>query len=157
MIDLSSGVTLIKQVYDLVSAIKTARDKKQVDEAVGELQQKIAELQMFNAAVTDLYSAERAHGRELEDKLNQLEEFEVKRVNYIFHATAAGSWVLIPKTHVESKEPHIYFCACCFENRVISVLQPKPDLLFRGGYYIHYCPRCKNEYATDAVFPDPDD
>ncbi|EBC3783254.1 hypothetical protein CUL37_09130 [Salmonella enterica] len=153
MIDLSSGVTLIKQVYDLVSVIKTARDKRLVDEAVGELQQKIAELQMFNARLADCYSAERAHNRELMDKLNQLEDFEAKRVNYAHHTTAAGSLVLVEKPSAETKEPPVYICACCFGDRVISFLQPKPDILFYGGYYIHYCPRCNNVYSTDAVPP----
>lgn len=151
--DLMSGVSLFRQAFDLLKLIQETRDKKRIDEAVGELRQKITELQMLNSELSNRLQANLTVNRELTEKINKLDDFAAKSKLYIPYATAGGSWVYTKDAVVNSKEPRPYVCPHCYEDHVVSFLQPDTRLSFKGGYFIHYCPRCRNEYLTDEVPP----
>ncbi|EMQ1857118.1 hypothetical protein WEV46_004607 [Salmonella enterica] len=151
--DLLSGVTLFRQAFDLLKLIQETRDKKRIDEAVGELRQKITELQMLNSELSNSLQASLTVNRELTEKINKLDDFAAKSKLYIPYATAGGSWVYTLDAVENSKEPRLYVCPHCYEDHVISFLQPNTNISFNGGYFIHYCPRCRNEYFTDEVPP----
>ena len=144
--DVFSGFTVAKQALELLKVIKEGRDDGLVKQAAGELYEKITELQMLNAELSNLYQSERQVTVKLREEKAKIEMFAVKAENYELHTTEGGSTVYRSKlSSDEVVKPHC-LCANCFSNNVISILQPSTEKAAYAGFFINYCPQCKNEY-----------
>lgn len=144
--DIMSGVAAAKQAFELLKVIKESHDQSIINKAAGELSEKITALQMLNAELSGLYQSEREVTVNLREEKAKIEMFAVKAENYDLHTTEGGSTVYRSKlTSDEVVKPH-YLCAHCYSNKIISILQPGVQRTTAGGFFIHYCPQCKNEF-----------
>ncbi len=151
--DILSGFTVAKQALDLLKVIKEARDQVLIKQAAGELSEKITELQMLNAELSSLYQAEREVTMQLKKEKAKIEMFAVNAANYELHTSEGGSTIYRSKAAADSVVQHHYLCTHCYGEHVISILHPSTEKLKFGGFYVHYCPRCKNEYRMGKVPP----
>ncbi|MFS1538894.1 MAG: hypothetical protein ACL7BU_09565 [Candidatus Phlomobacter fragariae] len=122
--DILSGVTLTKQCYDLLKVIISSRDVVIINQSVGELREKITDLQMLNAELASLYHAEKQITMELTNENAKIEIFANQSGNYEIHKSPAGSIVYRSKLSANDEVNLHYLCAHCYQNRVISILQP---------------------------------
>lgn len=151
--DFMSGVAAAKQAYDLLKVIKDSHDQAIISGAIGELHGKITELQMLNAELSGLYQSEREVTVNLREEKRKIEMFVVKAENYELHTSEGGSTVYRSKVAPDDVvKPH-YLCAHCYGKSEISILQPNVSKGAYAGYFIHYCPLCKNEYKMSKVPP----
>lgn len=67
-----------------------------------------------------------------------------------------GSVVYRSKNPAESSAPHHYLCAHCYQEQTISILQPSTERNRSAGFFVSYCPRCKNEFRMGKVPPLPE-
>ncbi|WP_312836669.1 hypothetical protein [Pantoea sp.] len=148
-----SGFTAAKQAYDLLKLIKESHDQAIISGAIGDLHGKITELQMLNAKLSGLYQSERDVAVKLREEKAKIEMFTVKAENYELHTTEGGSTVYRSKKPTGSTIPHHHLCTHCYSNSVISILQPGISTTKSAGYFVHYCPQCKNEYRMGKLPP----
>lgn len=149
--DVFTGFNVARQAFDLLKVIRDGRDESLIREAAGELSENITELQMLNAELSGLYQAERQVTMELREQKKKIEMFAVMGSNYELHTTDGGSTVYrLKKTDNENFQYH-YLCAHCYSESRIAILQPKPERSQHAGFFIHYCPQCKNEYRMQKV------
>lgn len=149
--DFMSGVAAAKQAYDLLKVIKDSRDQAIISGAIGDLHGKITELQMLNAELSGLYQSEREVAVKLREEKAKIEMFSIQAAEYEIHKTAASSVVYRSNSATNNEIGHYYLCAHCYQNRIISILQPSTDKLVKAGYFVHYCPACKNEFKMDKA------
>ncbi|WP_145484240.1 hypothetical protein [Yersinia aldovae] len=145
----TAAIAAAKEAYALVKVLKEARDQSVIDSATGRLNEKITELQMLNAELASLYHAERQVTMKLTDENAKIEMFSAQAAEYEIYRTAASSVVYRSKSATNNEIGHYYLCAHCYQNRIISILQPSTDKLVKAGYFVHYCPACKNEFKMD--------
>ncbi|NXZ86389.1 hypothetical protein HZI30_05490 [Serratia fonticola] len=149
--DFMSGVVAAKQAYDLLKVIKDSRDQAIISGAIGDLHSKITELQMLNAELSGLYQAERDIAGQLREEKRKIEMFIVQAENYELHNTEGGSVVYRSKPSTDGVVESHNLCAHCFGDHKISILQPSVETIKSMGYFVHQCPRCKNEYRMGKV------
>ncbi|EIC5304422.1 hypothetical protein K9904_004131 [Salmonella enterica subsp. enterica serovar Javiana] len=154
--DVFSGIAAAKQAYELIKLITNTRDQAVINKAAGELSEKITELQITNAELAGLYQAERDVTVKLREENNKIEMFSVQAENYDIYTTEGGSTVYRSKKTADSVVPHYYLCTHCFSEYKISILQPSIETIKSMGFFVHQCPRCKNEYRMNKVPPLPD-
>ncbi|HDH8632103.1 TPA: hypothetical protein PJM10_003947 [Escherichia coli] len=152
--DVLSGITAAKQAYDLLKTIKETRDDAVIAKAIGDLHQRITDLQMLNAELSGLYQAEKEIAMKLRDENRKIKMFVVQAENYELHTTEGGSVVYRPKSHSYPSIQQHNLCAHCFGEHKISILQPSTVTIKSNGFFVHSCPRCKNEYRMYRA-PDP--
>ncbi|WP_426607469.1 hypothetical protein [Pantoea anthophila] len=151
--DFMSGVAAAKQAYELLKVIKDSHDQSIISKAAGELSEKITELQILNAELSGLYQSEREVAVKLREEKAKIEMFAVKADNYELYTTEGGSTVYRSKKPADSTVPHHHLCAHCYNNSVISILQPGISTTKAAGFWVHYCPQCKNEYRMTKIPP----
>jgi|GEM_PF-4895702 len=151
--DIFSGFTVAKQALDLAKVIKEGRDDGLVKQAAGDLYEKITELQLLNAELASLYQAERQITVKLTDEKAKIELFALRSADYEIHTTEGGSTVYRSKKPADSTVPHHHLCAHCYNTSVISILQPGISTTKAAGFWVHYCPQCKNEYRMTKLPP----
>ncbi|BCU90728.1 Uncharacterised protein [Yersinia pseudotuberculosis] len=152
--DITSGVVLAKQAYDLLKVIIGSRDAAVINSAVGELREKITDLQMLNAELAGLYHAEKQVTMKLADENTKIEMFASQAAEYEVHKTAAGSIVYRSKSPANDQVGHYYLCATCYQKREISILQPtgkvRTDAL--NNYCKQdFCPACETTYLMHNI------
>jgi hypothetical protein len=151
--DVMAGVALGKQIFELLKIIKDGRDDALVKEAAGNLSEKITELQMLNAELSGLYQSSRDIEVQLRDENNKIKMFVMQAENYELYTTAGNSIVYRPKPSSDEVVNSHYLCAHCFGEYKISILQPSIQTVKSNNFFVHQCPRCKNEYRMDKVPP----
>lgn len=151
--DVFSGLTAAKQAYDLLKVIKDAHDEGVIAKAVGDLHHKITELQMLNAELSGLYQAEREVAMKLREEKTKIEMFIMQAENYELYTTEGGSTVYRSKESADGVITPHYLCAHCFGEHQKSILQPSVETIKSMNFFVHRCPRCKNEYRMNKVPP----
>jgi len=151
--DIMSGYAIVKEAAGLIKVIKEARDEQVIRQAAGDLSAKITDLQLLNAEVSGLLQAERQITMELKAEKAKIEMFTVKSVNYDLYTTEGGATVYRSKKGPDMPVTYHYLCAHCYDNYKISILQPRVDHLRSHGFFVHYCPECKNEFMMNKAPP----
>ena len=154
--DVMAGVTAVKQAYELIKVIKESHDESVIKKAAGDLSEKITDLQLLNAELSGLYQTEREAVVKLKDEKAKIEAFAVNAENYDIFTMEGGSVVYRSKNLAESSTPHHYLCAHCYQEQTISILQPSTERNRSAGFFVSYCPRCKNEFRMEKVPPLPE-
>ncbi|WP_454889359.1 hypothetical protein [Serratia quinivorans] len=138
-----------KQTFDLLKIIQEGRDAALVKNAIGELSQKITELQMLNIEIVGLYHAEKKLTMQLSEEKTKKEIFIQNSANYTVHKTETGTTVYRSKEGFgETNESHD-LCTYCYQNEKISILQPSPKIttIFNQTYINAFCPGCSSEFV----------
>ena len=149
--DVITGINVAKQALELLKVIRDGRDEGLVREAAGQLSEKITELQMLNVELSGMYQAERQITMELREENKKIEMFALQAASYDLHTTDGGSTVYRSKKPAEPDVQFHYLCAHCYSGSKVSILQPKPERSQHGGFFIHYCPLCKNEFRMNKI------
>lgn len=151
--DVMAGVAAVKQAYELIKVIKESHDESVIRKAAGDLSEKITDLQLLNAELSGRYQAERETAVKLREEKAKIEAFAVNAENYDIFTMEGGSVVYRSKKTSESSAPHHYLCAHCYQEQTISILQPSTEKYRSAGFFVSYCPRCKNEFRMGKVPP----
>lgn len=154
--DILSGVTLTKHCYDLLKVITGSRDTVIINQAVGELREKITDLQMLNSELASLYHAEEQITMKLTDENAKIKMFASQSAHYEMHKTPAGSIVYRSKLSASDEVNLHYLCAHCYQNRVISILQPTGGKTNYNGkiFSTSICHSCDSHYLMDYLGDD---
>ncbi|MBW2958943.1 MULTISPECIES: hypothetical protein [Hafnia] len=151
--DFMAGVALGKQILELLNVIKEGRDDALVKEAAGNLSAKITELQMLNVELSGLYQEASNAQVKLRDENNKIKMFIMQAENYELYTTEGGSTVYRSKESADGVITPHYLCAHCFGEHQKSILQPSVETIKSMNFFVHRCPRCKNEYRMNKVPP----
>lgn len=151
--DVMAGMAAVKQAYDLIKVIKESHDDATIKKAAGDLFEKITELQMLNAELSGLYQAEREVAVKLREEKTKIEMFTRNAQCYELHITTGGSAIYRFDESADPTVPRHCICAHCYQNHKISILQPSTKTTKSGGFLVHYCPSCKNEYRMGEAPP----
>lgn len=145
----AAALSAAKQAYDLLKIIQEGRDAALISNAIGELREKITELQMYNVELAGLYHAEKQLSMQLADKNAKNELFAQQAQDYAIYKTGAGSVVYRSEHGTDAEvKPH-YVCAHCYQNKIISILQPSPKItkVFSQDFISAFCPACSSTFV----------
>lgn len=144
----AAAISAAKQAYELIKVIKDARDESVINSALGQLHEKITDLQLANAELSSLYLAEKQMTMKLTEENTHIKMFTLQSAQYEIHTTDAGSTVYRLKQVPESDVKTHYLCANCYQKREVSVLQPTNEMQCRLGCYFteSFCPLCSVKY-----------
>lgn len=151
--ELAGSITAIRESFNLVKVIGDAKTDAEVQAATFELRNKLQDIQMENLKLTDLIFSLKAQIAELEQQIKNQSDFVTKASAYTPHTLESGTFTYIVNSTSGSVNEARYLCANCYENSVISVLQPNPTNPFHRGYFISYCPKCRSEFRMHKTPP----
>ena len=141
-VDLIAGLGIFKSLYNSAKALKDINDATVRNGAIIELQEKILSAREAQSALLERIS-------ELEKQATRFETWEAEKQNYEMKRLASGSIVYALKPEIQGATPARYICTNCYEHRIKSLLQKKPEdraskSLGKPPMYI--CPQCKSEF-----------
>lgn len=99
-----------------------------------------------NLRLIDLLTASKEQIAELEQEIQNDIDFKTSAEAYTMYTLESGTFTYINKKAIDGSERARYLCANCYEERIISILQPKGIF---GAYFQSFCPFCKNEYIMN--------
>ncbi len=151
----AAAITATKQAFELLKIIKDARDEITITNAIGELREKISELQMAHAELSSLYLAEKQITMKLTEENAQIKMFALQSKDYEIYTTDAGSTVYRLKVLPDSDIKTHYLCAHCFQRREISILQPTGETVSttKGRFWENFCPNCATNILMHKMIP----
>ena len=147
IVSFTSALTGLKTAIDIIKT--TSKIDTQY-----EFMNKISELQkIISSVTTDLLLAhsemEKLHYKysQIEKELNQYKNWETKKANYEPKILPPGTTVYITKKPQNSIEENMWFCANCYQNKHICILQAK-DRIYNTSK-IYYCTQCNSDFWID--------
>ncbi|MBI1933851.1 MAG: hypothetical protein HYS24_15070 [Ignavibacteriales bacterium] len=144
MMELSAVLQTIKAANDIIKGIIKINTETAVKEKAIELQSIIILLQEQITACHSFQNRLLEEKRDLEKKLIDMENWEIKKQNYILKEIDFGTFAYVTKDNVESANSNCWFCANCMDqNHTESVYQNRVRGEIRS--FIYYCPNCNNE------------
>lgn len=153
LVETTAAISVAKQAFDLIKILKDSHDKNVIKEALGDLSEKITQLQMANTELSSLYQAEREKTMGLTEEIKKFDMFIQQAANYEMCATEAGSVVYRFKPSPETNMPTHYICAHCYQHKIISILHPCTDRVASGGHFLNFCPECKTKFKMGKTPP----
>ena len=140
----------ITTITTALKSLKLASDiivKAQKINTQIELGTKITELQGIVTSISsDLLKANleiqklQDEKSKIEKKLIDYENWGKEKTKYESKQLTSGTFIYAIKKPKNPTEEKMWFCAKCFNDKQISILQPKVD--------DHFCPLCKTLYRT---------
>ena len=135
-----------------------------MQEAVKAINKEIIEAQNNNVAVLsefmsiqqDLAESEE-QVRELTDQIQKLQDQNSRLEKYQLKSMTSGAKIFVLKAEAETKQFTHEACPNCFQDGIISYLQPtgKSELFHnpKTWFNTNQCPKCKNEYHYGGEKP----
>ncbi|MGP2741050.1 hypothetical protein HP475_13700 [Serratia marcescens] len=154
----TAAITAAKEAFALIKTLKEARDQTVIENATGQLSEKVTELQMLNAELASRYHSEKQLTIKLTDEIAKFTAFSSQAENYAIHTTESGSTVYRLKESPDAQVKTHYVCANCFQKREISILQPTGKVVSDslGSFCAQYlCPRCNATYLMNKIPRNP--
>ncbi|HDS3819546.1 hypothetical protein AB7X32_19200 [Morganella morganii] len=143
--EIVASMSAVRESLNLLKIINEAKNDTELRNATFELQRKLQDIQMDNLKLIDLVYESKARVTELEQEINNKVSFERKVESYSPHTFESGTFSYINNSAIDGSEPPRYLCASCYEQSVVSILQPCKGT----SVYLHsFCPHCKNTYRT---------
>ena len=147
MVEASALVASLTGVFNLANSIKDAVDDTKLQLKTADLVSGIIDLQQQVLAMQVEYSSALADKNELEKKLAEAERWELEREKYELCEIVSGNFAYVSKSSGGTGPPKHYICANCYEDKKKSILNTDYIMGENAGYS---CPRCKNEFQTNA-------
>lgn len=150
------GVDAIKAAAETVATIRGMSgggDPKKIDTAVDDTLAKLGEARREHLQVLDLATSLYKENSRLQDELRRKAAFESRSQAFELTALPEGGVVYAARTTGTDGKPLNYCCPNCFEQEVISYLQPVRVL---EGRTIFGCARCPVKvWIPNEVTPRP--
>ncbi len=140
----------LTKAYESVKEILQQRDEREAQLVLEPLRSKIFEAQEKTLSLHAAYMTMYNKKVELEDRLKEVEQFELDRQDYRLTQVHNGGVVYAfqPTSHAD-KDAH-WLCPRCFEAHKTSILQPMDGR--RGGGIPWECSSCNHQLHTSS-FP----
>jgi DNA-directed RNA polymerase subunit RPC12/RpoP len=91
----------------------------------------------------------------LSDENAKIQMFVTQSAEYEIHETAAGSIVYRSKPSADGKISTYYLCANCYQQRIISILQPTGrqewGSLAGAHVSVSQCPQCRADILMHKI------
>ncbi|QLU25297.1 hypothetical protein HV192_16105 [Klebsiella oxytoca] len=153
--ELSAAMAAIKETAGLVKVINDAKTDAEVKAATIDLQGKLITLQAECFSLGDAIRLRDEEVMRLKDKISEFENFEKQTADFVLKKFDTGALVYSVKKIIDGEETNIYYCSQCFNQRVISILQPSSATFFHAGREEHFsqiqCQRCNAVYGKDKM------
>jgi hypothetical protein len=151
--EIGASLAALKEAFSLVKVIQDAKSDAEIQQATFDLRDRLSTLQMQNINLEELINYYREKIVNLEKEKADRDSFNAQSKRYSPHKMASGAFVYVSKLPAEENIPEHYLCTNCYQNSVISVLQPSTEKHSMGGYFVHSCLRCKSDYKMGEVPP----
>lgn len=148
--EITASITAVRESLNLLKAINDAKTESEIRNATFELQRKLQDIQMDNLKLIDLVYSYKTQIDELTQRIDEKVSFESKVEGYSPCTLESGTFAYINDSVVnEGGEPH-YLCANCYQQKIISILQPCG---IESRHFQSYCPHCNNKYLMERTKP----
>ncbi|MBG6248361.1 MULTISPECIES: hypothetical protein [Symbiopectobacterium] len=150
--ELSAAMAAIRETAQLAKLINDAKTEAEVNAAVNELNSKLSSIQCECVSLVELVGTYQEMNTSLKAKIAEFENFKVQAVDYSLNKVDSGTLVYSKNIVLSDGETAVNACPHCFHQNKISILQPDSVTGF-GGFYVHFCPECKNKFRMNRVPP----
>lgn len=150
--EIGVSLTVLKEAFGFLKVIQDAKSDAEIQQATFDLRDRLSTLQMQNINLEELINSYREKVVKLEKEKANRDGFESKSKNYVPYKMESGTFTYISKFPVEDDIPEHYLCANCYQDSIISILQPRGR---NGLYFESYCPKCSAEFHMNKVPPLP--
>lgn len=148
-------MTAIKETAGLVKVINDAKNDSEVKAATIELQNKLITLQAECFSLGDVIRVRDEEAALLKTKISEFESFDKQTAGFTLVKFGTGALVYSEVKVIGGEETNVYYCSQCFNQRVISILQPSSQTFYDGAQEKHYsqlqCQKCSAVYGKDPV------
>ncbi|EMY0058027.1 hypothetical protein AAIB98_004223 [Providencia rettgeri] len=148
--EITASITAVRESLNLLKAINDAKTESEIRNATFELQRKLQDIQMDNLQLIDLVYSYKTQVDELTQRIDEKIAFKGKVEGYSPHTLKSGTFTYINDPAVnEGNDPH-YLCANCYQQEIVSILQPCG---IESRHFQSYCPHCNNKYLMERTKP----
>lgn len=122
--EIAASMTAVRESLNLLKTINNAKTDAEIRNATFELQRKLHDIQMDNLKLIDLVYSHKIKVDELTQKIDEKTAFESKVKGYCPHTLESGTFTYINNSNVNESNNVHYLCANCYQQRIVSILQP---------------------------------
>lgn len=151
--EIVTSMSAVRESLSLLKVINDAKNDSELRNATLELQRKLQDIQMDNLKLIDLVYSYKAQVNELNQKVNEKVSFETKIEAYSPYTFESGTFTYINNSAIDGNDKPHYLCANCYEQSIVSILQPNATNPTYGGYFVYYCPKCSCDYRMNHTPP----
>lgn len=153
--ELSVAMTAIKETAGLLKVINDAKTDAEVKNATIELQNKLITLQGECFSLGDVIRQRDEEANILKAKIAEIESFDKQTAGFSLVKFGTGALVYSEVKVISEEEVSIHYCTQCFNQRVISILQPSSPTFYDGAKERHFsqlqCQKCNAIYGKDPL------
>ncbi|HDL6959159.1 TPA: hypothetical protein PXM37_002758 [Yersinia enterocolitica] len=146
--EIGVSLTVLKEAFGFLKVIQDAKSDAEIQQATFDLRDRLSTLQMQNINLEELINSYREKVVKLEKEKADRDSFDSKSKSYVPHKMESGTFTYISKFPVEDDIPEHYLCANCYQDSVISILQPRGR---NSSFFESYCPKCSAEFHMNRV------
>ena len=144
---LTAAATGIQKALEIINTAYEMTTQGRVKDKISELQNIISSIATDNLVVQSYIHEQQNTITKLETKLAQYRKWDETQSQYIPKKFPPDITVYVKEMPLNSTEKLMWFCANCYQNRHLSILQTKSDP-YRVDV-LYYCPNCKNELRIE--------
>lgn len=153
--ELSAAMAAIKETAGLARIINDAKTDAEVKAATIELQSKLITLQAECFSLGDVIRLRDEEAVRLKNVIAEYESFEKKTEDFFLDRFETDALVYSAKKVIGGEETLIHYCSQCFNQRVISILQPSSQTFYDAAREQHYtqlhCQKCDAVYGKNKM------
>lgn len=153
--ELSAALSALKETAGLVKVINDAKNDADIKAATFELNNKLLSLQSECFALGDSIRSREDEISFLKAKIAEFDEFKIQAEGFELEKLDSGAFVYSKKIQLGSDGDVIFACPQCYNQRVISILQPSSHTFYHAALEIHFsqieCNRCKSIFGKEKM------
>lgn len=138
----AAAITAVKNALDIVRSVRGSNDAAKLKAAINDLTINLSDALTEILSLQQQVAACEEAKRKIEAKQAQTDSWPEKAAGYVRKQSRGGAFVYVEKNPGEGNSSGPSFCAHCFEEKKISVLQPL------GIMGMSKCPTCASHVKT---------
>jgi len=143
--EISAAVSSAKVALDIAKAAHGLTNYNELVAAISEVNAKLVDATVVTLASLEKQSSLSDRVRELENQLNEIENWESQMKRYKLHAFETGALAYALQPSMNEGQPMHYLCTSCIDKKQKTTLQP-------NNRHLH-CSVCKIDIAIKPVQP----
>ena len=145
--ELVAAIQGLKNLSELVKGANNLVNQHAIATAVSDVTFKLMEAQTVLLSIQEEHGRDRTRIRDLEMKLEQMDEWKTEAARYKLQELVPGRLVYSLKPEAANGEPRHFLCANCFGEHKKSILQLDNHLWF--------CQKCNTSLSKYGFLPHP--
>lgn len=150
-----AALNSIKSLSDLVEKVRNSNDPERSRGAASEMLDLALSARAQTAALQEERNAAVIELAALKAQIENANRFEEQSKDYARQITQSGATVYREQKLADDQSPSPYFCAHCFSNKKLSILNPAKGENTMQGRYNHTCTDCGATMPLNGLRPPP--